>query len=202
VTASRALRTLAVTLGIGRLRPEAVSRARHASVRCSEVSSQQYPVRLAIRAKGKTRPRRSREPADPADPSISSASRPSRCGSARHAGRPPGTTRPSRPYPTGTAWPNRHPSPSSTSRCSGNRLPSPGRARDASLPALACARAPGKPRNPHICERQVAGILPGDPTRRPARCAVQSLSEVFLQCYRPRSPNRPAVHAVGLPIRS
>ena len=58
-TGKRALLTLAVTLRIGRLRPEAVSRARHASVRCSEVSSQQYPVRLAIRAKGKTRPRRS-----------------------------------------------------------------------------------------------------------------------------------------------
>ena len=69
--------------------------------------------------------------------STTSASRPSRHASARPAGRPPGTTRPSRPYPTGTPWPNRNPSTSSTSRCSGSRLPSPGRAGDAPLPVPA-----------------------------------------------------------------
>ncbi len=54
---------------------------------------------------------------------------PSRHGSAWPVDRPPGTARPSRPYPTGTPWPNRNPSTSSTSRCSGSCLPSPGRGR-------------------------------------------------------------------------
>jgi hypothetical protein len=60
------------------------------------------------------------DPCGPADPSISSASRPTRRGSAQHAGRPRGTTRSSSPYPTGTAWRNRHRSTSSTGGYSGS----------------------------------------------------------------------------------
>jgi hypothetical protein len=52
--------------------------------------------------------------------STTSASPPSHRGSARHAGRPRGTTRPPRPYPTGTPWPNHNPSTSSAKRCSGS----------------------------------------------------------------------------------
>ncbi|MBP9603126.1 MAG: transposase [Chromatiaceae bacterium] len=55
--------------------------------------------------------------------------RPSRRTPARPAARPPGTTRPSWPYQTGTPLPNRNPT-SSTSRCRGSRLPSPDRAGD------------------------------------------------------------------------
>ncbi len=39
----------------------------------------------------------------------------------------PRAARPSKPYPTGTPWPNRNPSRSSTSRCSSSRVPSPSR---------------------------------------------------------------------------
>ena len=70
------------------------------------------------------------------------ASPPSRRGSAQHAGRLPGKTRPSRPYPTGTPWPNRHRSTSSTSRCSGSPLPSPGHAGD---PPPSASAAPTPP---------------------------------------------------------
>ena len=53
----------------GGVRPVAVSRASHASVRCSEISRHQFPVCLALRAIGTTRPRRflhhTGEPAEP-----------------------------------------------------------------------------------------------------------------------------------------
>jgi len=67
--------------------------------------------------------------------SPTSASPPIRRGLARRADRTPGTTRPSRSYPTGTPWRNHHLSMSSTRKCSGSRLPSSPPASDAPLPA-------------------------------------------------------------------
>ena len=77
-----------------------------------------------------------------------SASSPRRCGFARHAGGPRGTTRPSRPYPNGTPWSSRNPNTSSTRRCSGSRVPSPvaWSCRRRATPCTRRDRAPGKPR--------------------------------------------------------
>jgi hypothetical protein len=68
--------------------------------------------------------RRSRAPISPGSPRI-----------AWPADRRPGTTRQSRPCPTGTPWPNRNPSTSSTRKCSGSLLPLPARPGDPPLPA-------------------------------------------------------------------
>ena len=51
-----------------------------------------------------------------------------------HRDRPLGTNRAARPYRTGRPRRNRHPTMSSTSRCNGSLLPSPGRAGYAPLP--------------------------------------------------------------------
>ena len=67
--------------------------------------------------------------------SPTSASPPRRPGSPPPADRRPGTTRRLISYRTGMHWRNRHPSTSSTRKCSGSPLPSPPPASDAPLPA-------------------------------------------------------------------
>jgi len=79
-----------------------------------------------------------------------------------------GTTRPSRPYPTGTPWPNRNPSTSSTNRSSGNPDPV---ARSSGRRVAPCAHAAS---DPEISVRstpvdwqdggQDGGFLPAAPT--------------------------------------
>ena len=64
---------------------------------------------------------------------IGEPAEPPRISPAR--GRRPGTTRRSMPYRTGRPWRNRHPSTSSTRKCSGSLLPSSPPAGDAPLPA-------------------------------------------------------------------
>jgi len=110
--------------------------------------------------------------------STTSASRPSRRGSARPAGRPRGTTRPSRPYPTGTPWRNRHRSTSSTSGCSGSPLPSPGHAGDPP-PLASAAPAPSDAASPPGTFPD-GGLLPISPRRLARRpCRESSFDATF-----------------------
>ena len=78
----------------GGVRPGAVSRASHASVRCSEISRHQFPVCLALRAIGTTRPRRflhhTGEPAEPPRTTPARVGRPA-CRGRTGLGRPGAT---------------------------------------------------------------------------------------------------------------
>ncbi len=116
--------------------------------------------------------------------STTAANRPSRHASARPAGCPPGTTRPSRPYPTGTPWLNRNPSTSSTSRCSGSRLPSPGRAGDAPLSVLAVIVPPPNP----IWHPPKRRLAPRISSCRPPSDRTLPLQSPVVRCYGPLTP--------------
>ena len=104
-----------------------------------------------------------------------------------------------RPYPTGTPWPNRNPSTSSTSRCSGSRLPSPGRAGDAPRCAPAVIVPPASSEMPR-----------GKPARRPPKqrsaphlspsARAVPLRRVVLRFYRPPDFSRGAVRLAIPPI--
>jgi hypothetical protein len=80
-------------------------------------------------------------------------------------------TRRSRPHPTGTHWPNRNRSTSSTSRCSGSRLPSPGRAGDAprTAPVVIVPRHQAAPSHAPSPPGALpnGGLLPVDPVGSP-----------------------------------
>ena len=108
--------------------------------------------------------------------------------------RPCGTTHPSRPYPTGTPWPNRNPSTSSTSGCSGSHLPSPGRAGDVPLPVPVVIVLPPNPAR-HPPERRFA------PRRTPpARTRPRALCPCRAPSFEPTFPLTPA--AVRLDFQS
>jgi len=87
---------------------------------------------------------------------TTSASRASRPGSPPRADPQPGTTRRLMPYQTGRPWRNRHRSTSSTSGCSGSRLPLSARLADAPLPVPVVIVPPESRAKP-----------PGKPARRP-----------------------------------
>jgi hypothetical protein len=67
--------------------------------------------------------------------------------------------------------PNRNPSTSSTSRCSGNRLPSPGLAADAPLPVTAVIVPPSNPAQHPPKRRFAPRRTPSAHTRLRALCA-------------------------------
>lgn len=123
------------------------------------------------------------EPAAP--PRISPARRP-----------PAWDDPPARPYRTGTPWPHRHPGTSSTSKRSGSRLPSPGRAGDAPLPAPAMIVPPAS----RTMARQQARPAPSQTAACSPSLPVGSrraLAENLASMLRSLDPGR---RAVGFPI--
>ena len=91
-----------------------------------------------------------------------------------------GSTPPVAALPDSTPWPNRHPRTSSTSRCRGSRLPSPGRAGDAPLPAPVAIAPPASrarswkslPKGSHL----MVPSEPGAPTKKAGGCPGLSSS--------------------------
>jgi hypothetical protein len=104
-----------------------------------------------------------------------------------HLDSPRGTTRQSRPYPTGTPWRSRHPSTASTSRYSGSRLPSPNQAGDVPLSAPAVIApgqaAPGTLPNGGLLPVSPPISLRRTPSDRP--CRAPSFDAKFPQTQSP-----------------